>query len=218
MRTSLRTALSLALWLFFTSVIWAAPVHTQTGNLILNGSLELGSFVPISGHDKASAASYWNQWQNSNGALTSKMITEAEMLAMTGQNLRDGQAALRVSTTGGGNGVYTWGHPLWTSSTLPYTLSGWAYVLSGSMAANLGSNWTEYAWSTVSAGSGWTFFSVTHTGITDEICIYSGAGAGDFIVDDLWLNAGTASTHPNIPEPATICLLALGGLMLRREK
>ncbi len=226
-------------WMIFTVMVsmllptaFAAPIISQSGNLINNGSLESGSFSPTAGHGVFSAASTWNQWQNSRFQTSvvpvTELITESEMAADFGIGIQDGNSALRVTTGGSGDGPFTFshfGHSGWTSvgTSNTMTFSGWVYVVSGKMQFSVGSNATGFS-STVTTKTGeWEFISVTRTGsgnTNDELLLYSNSGAADFIVDSLWLNVGSTSfqssqtsTTTTVPEPSAYVLLLLSGII-----
>lgn len=204
----------------------AAPLVDQSSNLLANGSFESGSFDPVTGHAVASAASNWYQWSNSGGSVTTELITESEMLSMTGVGLRDGNAALMITTTGAGDGGFsfeTWGHPGWDVNG-DVTFSGWVYVLSGQMSFMVGANSPGYfeVAETTTTGQ-WEFVSVSKaggadaTGLNNEPLLYSINGPATFVVDSIWLNQGLQATHPDqvaVPEPGGIWIFLMGVVVL----
>lgn len=208
----------------------AGPVIDQTGNLLVNGSLENGSLDPVVGHNVPSAADNWYQWSNTGSTVTTELITESEMQTNFGVGVIDGSRALRITTTGadgtGSDGGYTlsglFGQPGWdTSATM--TFSGWIYTISGNAGLWLGSNATGFSYTANSIVGGWEFISVTRSGspnINDEPLLYSTTTAADFIIDSIWLNTGDESAHPgapaSVPEPGSLILLVSGLLGLRR--
>jgi len=208
----------LFIFLFLISICcFAAPLLNQTGNLLQNGSIEGGNFDPVTAESGQSAASYWHQWRNSSTAPTTEMITEAEMQSLYGTGVREGSAALRVKTYGASDGPYTvgsFGHTAWTAagvSNVPYTFSGWIYVVSGSMSLAAGSNSYGYNYSSTTKVGQWEFVSTTRTANrVDELLLYSN-GPSEFIVDSLWLNLGSNSLHPDpvVPECSSLVFLGL---------
>ncbi|PCJ19049.1 MAG: hypothetical protein COA96_16425 [SAR86 cluster bacterium] len=205
---------------------FSAPILDQTGNLLANGGLNIGSFDPISGTAISSAANNWSQWTNSGISLTTELITDAEMFGITGVGTKEGDAALRITTGGAGDGGFTfntYSHPGW-DTTGDVTFGAWVYVLSGQMGVFVGSNSTGFDSSLTTSTGGWEFVSVSKSGgggiINDEPLLYSFGGAADFIVDSLWLNQGLESAHPDtasVPEPSTPFMLGLGILFLVRS-
>lgn len=206
-------------------VVQAAPLLSQTGNLLNNGSFESGSFDPVTGHGIASAANNWMQWSNSgNGSsLTSELISAAEMITGYNTDVIDGNAALKFSTGGAGDGGFsfnTFHSPSWDVNA-ELTFSAWVYVVSGEMGLFLGANspGTFSYTSTLSTGQ-WEFVSLTRAGgqTNNEPLLYSLNGAAEFIVDSLWLNYGASSTNPHpleVPTPSSGILTGMGFLMLR---
>lgn len=210
---------------------WAAPIISQTGNLLVNGSLDSGSFDPITGYPKGSAASNWNQWMNSGTTISSELITEAEMATQFNTGLQDGQAAVKVKTGGAGDGLYCFsgGHPSWAAlpANSAFTFSGWVYVISGRMMFSLASSGSNYANDLSTKTGQWEFISISIAANVismNQLLIYAYGGAAEFIVDSIWLNQGTTSLHPmqldqsTLPECSSIWLLLLGLLGLRHRK
>ncbi len=207
------------------SNLHAAPIISQTGNLLSNGSFESGNYNPITGHGISSAASNWNQWANSGNPLTTELITETEMFSAYNLGIVDGTSALKVTAGGAGDGPYTvasW-HSAWNSAgtAVPMTFSGWVYVVSGSMVLSIGSNSTGYVSKSTSKVGQWEFISITATsGIVDELLLYANESS-IFIVDSVWLNKGITSTHPSqtlpIPEPNILFLIFLGITLFRKK-
>ena len=217
--------LSLLAGAMLCSNVIAIPMVDQTGNSLQNGSFESGSTTPITGGGgTVSAATGWRQWQNGqNGAPTSELISDAEMMNEFGLNVIDGDYALRVTALGDSDGLYTFSnfnHPGWNLND-SVTLSAWIYVVSGTMQLAMGSNQDGFSSSQASATGEWQFISVTSAGaqLNNEPLLYSYGGATEFIVDSIWLNNGLLSTHPvqamntQVPEP-TILFLLLSGLLL----
>lgn len=204
---------------------FAAPIGSQSGNLLANGSFESGSFNPVVGHGVASAAANWFQWSNSGSAVTTELITEAEMIAMTGEGVIDGNAAVMFTTQGAGDGGFTFesfGHPGWNVQA-DVTLSGWVYVLSGTMGLFMGSNSPGHFDYTQSISNGaWEYISISKAGgptlldRNNEPLLYSIGGPATFIVDALWLNEGLTSNNPtqNVPLPAPLPVFLLGLLVI----
>ena len=221
----------LVIIMLINSIIYAAPIISQDNNLLSNGSFESGNYNSVTGHSIGSAASNWNQWSNSGGTLTTELITESEMVSNYGVALHDGSSALKVTTSGSGDGPYTmnsW-HTNWSqvsSSAVPFTFSGWVYVVSGSMYLAVGSNQTGYSNDTTVKTEEWEFVSSTRSsGTVNELLLYA-TQASVFIVDSIWLNQGSTSSHPNqigalgstIPETQTYLALILSLLFIYTAK
>ncbi len=219
--------LAVATGLLVTGIAGAAPVLDQTGNRLANGSFEAGTTNPITGNGGIPSAAFtWRQWENGgNGAPTTELISEAEMQAEFGLNLVDGDHAVRVTTYGDSDGLFTfnsYGHPGWNLYDA-VTFSGWVYVISGSMQFAVGSNQDGFTSTAAQASASWQFVSVTSAAgqRNDEPLLYSLDGPSEFIVDSVWLNNGTSSTHPmqavaatSVPEPHGLLLTAAGLLLL----
>ena len=233
---NIRTAFGGTLLAFTSSVLLsggasAAPIIDQTGNGLGNGSFEAGTTTQITGNGGInSAASLWRQWENGgNGAPTSQLISEAQMQSEFGVDLVDGNHAVRVTTNGNWDGLFTFsyfGHPGWNLYDA-VTFSGWVYVISGSMQFAVGSNQTGFTSTQVDASSSWQFVSVTSSAglLNDESLLYSLNGPSEFIVDSVWLNNGTSSAHPlqmlsttEVPEPHTLLLTGIGLLSLFTQR
>lgn len=208
-----------------TASVQAAPLVSQSGNLLANGSFESGSFDEVVGHSIASAADYWHQWSNSGGTLTTELITASEMMTTHGTDVIDGEAALRINTEGAGDGGFTFdtfGHPGWIT-TNELTISAWVYVISGEMGLFLGANHPGNFTYTASTTTGaWELLTLTRAAgqVNEEPLLYSINGPAEFIVDAIWLNYGGTSANPStgVPTPAGLMLLGLGLLLagLRR--
>ncbi|MEA1967348.1 MAG: hypothetical protein U9N77_03915 [Thermodesulfobacteriota bacterium] len=88
----------------------AAPIIDQTGNLLDNGSFETGSFYAVTGHSIQSAADNWRQWSNRFDAdknripVTTKLLTEAEILSTYDANIIDGNSAFYIDAPGWSGG------------------------------------------------------------------------------------------------------------------
>ena len=217
--------ITLFLLCLLPAITFATPIISQTGNLLNNGSLDSGNFDSVTGDGVSSAASNWSQWSNSDTPLTTELITNGEMLSLTGgaAGIIDGNAALMISTGGPGDGGFTFesgfGHPGW-DTTQAMTFSGWVYVLEGQMGLFMGSNASGFEYTETTATNQWEFISVTTSAggtiVNDEPLLYStGTGPSTFIVDSLWLNQGLESQHPGIsatpvPTPASGLLFAIG--------
>lgn len=217
--------LTLTVALGLASQLQAAPLGSQAGNLLNNGSVESGTFDPISGHGVPSAADNWRQWSNSGTLLTSELISSSEMQSFYGTDVVDGNAALRLTTNGAGDGGFTFNFdhvPGWD----PYaelTISAWVFVLSGEMALFLGANSPgNFTWSASSTVGQWEYLELTRSAgqLNNEPLLYSINGAADFIVDAIWLNYGSTSTTTAIspvPVPATLLLLLTGLFSLQQR-
>lgn len=196
----------------------ATPID-QTGNLLDNGSFESGSFDPVTGHSTQSAADNWRQWINSdrnNGILTTELITNTEMQTDFSVDVIDGNSAFRVTTSGRGDGAFTfesYHNPGWDTGA-ELTFSAWVYTISGTMGLFNGSNQDGFLKTESTTIGSWEFLSVNIAAgtLNNEPLLYSVGDAADFIVDSAWLNYGGTVDNPSapVPEPTTMLLFGTG--------
>jgi len=189
-----------------------------SANLLSNGSIEAGSYSPITGNGRNSAATGFQQWSGAS-SVTTELLTYAEMQSLYGIQAIEGNNALLVTTTGPSDGLYSYNyaHSAWNNTYTDMTFSAWVYVISGDVLAGIGSNQTAFQTTTSSTTGQWEFLTVSNTGSpnnNNEIIIYANSGASTFLIDSLWLNTGLTSTHtiqPSVvPVPAAVWLFGSG--------
>lgn len=206
----------------------AAPVIDQTGNLLLNGNFESGSTTPVSSGSSVSAASAltnWLQYSNSTGTTSTwanAPLIEGDHLAQVAGGINDG--LYQYFGLGSGD----------------YTVSAWVKVLSGS--AKLGIGWnggsTAAFASALPTQNDWQYVSFTASvsNSSGGALLYGGSENSQFLVDGVWMNAGSISASPfdperrfnpnspvgNVPEPGTLALigaaLAAAATLRRRRR
>lgn len=225
----IRSAL-LAAGLLATIPAQALPAISQAGNLLGNGNFESGSGTPVSSGQGAAAASAlgsWNQYSNSAGGTTS-MWLDAPLI--------EGDHVAFVDANGPNNGLYQY----FGLGGGTYTISGWFYVLTGSV--KLGMAWNSGSAAAFGAETSttrqWQYLSATLGGVAGSLggaLLYGGNAGGEFYAEGIWLNTGSDNLSPfapgngftlpgtaptNVPEPAMWALLlaAAAGMRLMRRR
>lgn len=176
-----------------SGVAQALPVVSQTGNLLSNGNFEAGSGTAVTSGLGVGATSALDSWlQYSNSASTTSSRVDAPLI--------EGDHSAHVQSGGLHDGLYQYLGLVGGS----YTVSGWVYVLSGSV--KLGVAWNSgfaAAYGTASTSTGqWEYLSTTVLGVassTGGALVYGGPSGGDYYVEGLWLNAGESNLSPFSP-------------------
>jgi len=202
----------------------SASLIDQTGNLLDNGSFELGGGTVV-GHSVQSATNNWRQWSNNRDGnsgrfpVTTSLISNDDMIDNYGSHVIDGDSAFYVSALGGWSGAYTF-NSYSSGSWDPYqelTFSAWVYTIEGTMGIFNGSNRNNFFSSQSTKIGEWEFLSLTVDAgrLNNEPLLYSVGGAAEFIVDSAWLNYGSTVENPSaVPEPSIFGLMSLGLLGL----
>ena len=196
------------LCLLIPAEVFALPIVDQTGNLLVNGNFESGttSWVTTAssnpGGSGPSAFTTWSQYVNTPPAVSTQQFTSSVI---------DGEYSGRIKgDLNDGIDQYD------TRPAGTYTLSAWVYMLSGS--AYIGLAYAPVFGGPVSVAAtslnAWQFLSLTYNAPNEYggPFIYFASNKSDFLVDSVWLNAGSTnlSTFVPAPVPETSTMLLLG--------
>ena len=175
---------------------FSVPPADQTGNLLVNGNFESGttSWVTTAsfGGSGPSAFTVWSQYVNTLPSVSTEQFTSLVI---------DGQYSGRIQ--GGINDGIDQYNNLGAGD---YTLSAWVYVLSGSAYIGLayGPIYDAHGLSsnTDTTLNTWVYLQLTRNAPDENggPWIYAASDNSDFLVDCVWLNAGSVNLSPYAPQ------------------